>query len=449
MANILVKGVTSSMEGIKIKDMIVTGFALFAMFFGAGNLIFPPYLGSLYGSKWIAAMLGFGITGIGLPLLGVIVMSRYEGSFDNFAGKGGKLFSILLGSLVVLCIGPLLAIPRTGATTFEVAVKPFFPNMNPYIPIIGFFVLTFYFSMKQSSVIDVIGKLLTPGLLVLLIVIIIAGIVNPIGAPMPPKVANSAFASCFVEGYQTMDALAAVIFAGVIVQSIKAKGYGKSSTIKITMMSGFIAAAGLLVVYGGLMYLGATVSFMSQDIPRTMLLVNIVADIAGDVGLIALGIVVALACLTTAVGLTAATGEFFSKLSKNRVTYLQVVTISTLFSALFAGIGVDGIIRFAVPVLVVVYPIVIVLMFMNLLSPVFNDSCRYAYMAALAGTLLVSLYDGFSAIGVTFTLWEDIISLIPLVANGFGWLMAATIGFGIGLVVDRIALAIKGSASCV
>ena len=127
---------------------------------------------------------------------------------------------------------------------------------------------------------------------------------------MPPKATNSAFASCFVEGYQTMDALAAVIFAGVIVQSIKAKGYGKSSTIKITMMSGFIAAAGLLVVYGGLMYLGATVSFMSQDIPRTMLLVNIVADIAGDVGLIALGIVVALACLTTAVGLTAATGIF-------------------------------------------------------------------------------------------------------------------------------------------
>ena len=116
------------------------------------------------------------------------------------------------------------------------------------------------------------------------------------------------------------------------------------------MMPGFIAAAGLLVVYGGLMYLGATVSFMSQDIPRTMLLVNIVADIAGDVGLIALGIVVALACLTTAVGLTAATGEFFSKLSKNRVTYLQVVTISTLFSALLP-IGADGIIRFAVPVL--------------------------------------------------------------------------------------------------
>ena len=436
------------MEGIKIKDMIVTGFALFAMFFGAGNLIFPPYLGSLYGSKWIAAMLGFGITGIGLPLLGVIVMSQHEGSFDNFAGKGGKLFSILLGSLVVLCIGPLLAIPRTGATTFEVAVKPFFPNINPYIPIIGFFALTFYFSMKQSSVIDVIGKLLTPGLLALLIFIIIAGIVNPISTPMPSKVTNSAFASCFVEGYQTMDALAAAIFAGVIVQSIKAKGYGKSSTIKITMMSGFIAAAGLLVVYGGLMYLGATVSFMPQDIPRTMLLVNIVADIAGDVGLIALGIAVALACLTTAVGLTAATGEFFSKLSKNRVTYLQVVTISTLFSALFAGIGVDGIIRLAVPILVVIYPLVIVLMFMNLFSPVFNDSCRYAYMAALAGTLLVSLYDGFSAIGVTFPLWEDIISLIPLVANGFGWLMAATLGFVIGLVVDRIALAIKGSTSC-
>lgn len=113
------------MERINTRDVIVTGFALFAMFFGAGNLIFPPYLGSLFGTKWVAAMLGFGITGIGLPLLGVMVMSQYDGSFEKFADKGGKLFAILLGSLVVLCIGPLLAIPRTGATTFEVAVKPF------------------------------------------------------------------------------------------------------------------------------------------------------------------------------------------------------------------------------------------------------------------------------------------------------------------------------------
>jgi LIVCS family branched-chain amino acid:cation transporter len=435
------------MERVNIRDVVITGFALFAMFFGAGNLIFPPYLGSLFGTKWLAAMLGFGITGIGLPLLGVIVMSHYDGSFEKFADKGGKLFGILLGTLVVLCIGPLLAIPRTGATTFEVAVKPFFPNINSYIPIIGFFALTYYFSIKQSSVIDIIGKILTPGLLILLLFIIISGIVNPIGALLDPEISDSAFASCFIEGYQTMDALAAVIFAGIIVQSIRAKGYGKTSTIKMTLSAGVIAAVGLLVVYGGLMYLGATASFVSEDIPRTALLVTIVAEIAGDVGLAALGIAVALACLTTAVGLTAATGEFFSKLSENRVTYLQVVTVSTIFSALFAGIGVDGIVRFAVPILVVIYPIVIVLMFMNLLSPVLDESCKYAYVSALAWTLLVSLYDGLSAIGMTFTVWENIVSMIPYIDKGFGWLMASAIGFGIGLIIDRIALAIRGSES--
>ena len=435
------------MERINTKDVMITGFALFAMFFGAGNLIFPPYLGSLFGTKWLAAMSGFGITGIGLPLLGVIVMSHYDGSFEKFADKGGKLFGILLGTLVVLCIGPLLAIPRTGATTFEVAVKPFFPDINSYIPIIGFFALTYYFSIKQSSVIDIIGKILTPGLLVLLLFIIISGIVNPIGALLDPEISDSAFASCFIEGYQTMDALAAVIFAGIIVQSIRAKGYGKTSTIKMTLSAGVIAAVGLLVVYGGLMYLGATASFVSEDIPRTALLVTIVAEIAGDVGLAALGIAVALACLTTAVGLTAATGEFFSKLSENRVTYLQVVTVSTIFSALFAGIGVDGIVRFAVPILVVIYPIVIVLMFMNLLSPVLNESCKYAYVSALAWTLLVSLYDGLSAVGMTFTVWENIVSMIPYIDKGFGWLTASAIGFGIGLIIDRIALAIRGSES--
>ena len=264
-------------------------------------------------------------------------MSQYDGSFEKFADKGGKLFAILLGSLVVLCIGPLLAIPRTGATTFEVAVKPFFPNMNPYIPIIGFFALTYYFSMKQSSVIDIIGRVLTPGLLGLLIFIIIAGIVNPISTPLDPNVAkSSAFSSCFVEGYQTMDALAAVIFAGIIVQSIRAKGYGRTSSIKMTAISGLIAAAGLLVVYGGLMYLGATVSFMSSDIQGRLCLLPLCRDRRGC-RLSRFGIAVALACLTTAVGLTAATGEFFSNLSKNRVTYLQVVTLSTIFSALLRG----------------------------------------------------------------------------------------------------------------
>ncbi len=321
------------------------------------------------------------------------------------------------------------------------------PQINSYIPIIGFFALTYYFSIKQSSVIDIIGKILTPGLLILLLFIIISGIVNPIGALLDPEISDSAFASCFIEGYQTMDALAAVIFAGIIVQSIRAKGYGKTSTIKMTLSAGVIAAVGLLVVYGGLMYLGATASFVSEDIPRTALLVTIVAEIAGDVGLAALGIAVALACLTTAVGLTAATGEFFSKLSENRVTYLQVVTVSTIFSALFAGIGVDGIVRFAVPILVVIYPIVIVLMFMNLLSPVLNESCKYAYVSALAWTLLVSLYDGLSAIGMTFTVWENIVSMIPYIDKGFGWLMASAIGFGIGLIIDRIALAIRGSES--
>ena len=144
------------MEQFKTKDVITVGFALFAMFFGAGNMIIPPYIGLQAGKGWSSALVGFGLSGIGLPLLGIIAMAKNKGSLEQFAGKVNHRFSILLGTLVILCIGPMLAIPRTGATTYEVGIKPIFPSISPMISSIIFFSLTLYFSINKSKVIDIL-----------------------------------------------------------------------------------------------------------------------------------------------------------------------------------------------------------------------------------------------------------------------------------------------------
>lgn len=123
----------------KVKDYFVIGFALFAMFFGAGNLIFPPTLGRAVGSKYLPSILGFLATGVGLPLMGILSCIKSNGDFMSMAGKVGKDFSLIITSALILAIGPMLAIPRTAATTFELSLQPFFPNMNPFVAVLLFF----------------------------------------------------------------------------------------------------------------------------------------------------------------------------------------------------------------------------------------------------------------------------------------------------------------------
>ena len=242
----------------KFNDVVIVGFALFAMFFGAGNLIFPPYLGFLSGSVWPVAMLGFLITGIGIPLLGVIASARAGGSVEHLAGRVGPKFARVLGILIILAIGPLLAIPRTAATTFELAIRPNLPWAGPALGSLTYFTVTLFFALNRSKVVDKIGKVLTPLLLVTLSLLIFKGIFPPLAAPVQGSLA-APFSSGFREGYQTMDALASVVFAEIIIAALVFKGYAKTSDqIKLASLSAGVAAIGLGLVYGGLMYLGAT-----------------------------------------------------------------------------------------------------------------------------------------------------------------------------------------------
>ncbi len=405
----------------------MVGLALFAMFFGAGNLIFPPELGMQSGSKWMLSTVGFFLTGIGMPLLGIMAVSRAGGSIDKLCSKVSPTFSKILGTIIVLCIGPFLAIPRTGATTFEMGIKQIFPGLNSIIFSIIYFSITLFFVLKPSEIVDKIGKILTPILLGVLALIIFKGISSPIAKPGVPFI-KSAFSTGFVGGYQTMDAMGSILMAGIVLKSLVDKGYKEPKVqMKLAFKSSLIAALGLAFVYGGLLYLGATANTVfPQNITKTQLVMNIAASTLGGFGSIALAICVTLACLTTSIALTATTGNYFNELTKGKVSYEKIVIITTVISAILANVGVEKIVRLSMPVLVAVYPITIVLIVMNMFDNLIQN--KGAYIGAVYGALFVSLFDAMSALGFNTSFIGKFMNIIPLSEQGFAWIVPSIIG---------------------
>ncbi|MEW5900274.1 MAG: branched-chain amino acid transport system II carrier protein, partial [Acidobacteriota bacterium] len=324
----------------KVNDVVWVGLALFAMFFGAGNLIFPPYMGFIAGSSWSVALLGFLITGIGMPLMGIMASARAGGTVEHLAGRVNSVFGRIFSIVVILAIGPLLAIPRTAATTFEMGVRPNIPGAPAAISSLVYFGLTLFFALNPKKVVDKIGKILTPFLLLTLALIIIKGIFSPLG-PLAGTELDNAFGRGFREGYQTMDAMASVVFAEIIIAAMIYKGYSRASDqVRMTSLAGLIAASGLGLVYGGLMYLGASSGgLFPAEIERTTLLIGITQGILGVAGKMALGLAVGLACLTTSIGLTATVGDYFSTLSKGKLSYKGICLATCLFSGVFATVG--------------------------------------------------------------------------------------------------------------
>jgi LIVCS family branched-chain amino acid:cation transporter len=415
-------------------DVVLVGLALFAMFFGAGNLIFPPYMGFLSGSTWSLALLGFLITGIGMPLMGIIAAARAGGTVEHLAGRVGPRFARVLSIVVILAIGPLLAIPRTAATTFEMGVRPNLPWVPAAISSIFFFTITLIFSLNQSKVVDKIGKFLTPFLLVTLVWIILKGILSPIG-PLIPGVLDNPFSSGFREGYQTMDAMASIVFAEIIIAALIFKGYkAVRDQVKLASFAGLIAATGLGLVYGGLMYLGATSrTLFAADIERTTLLISIAHGILGNAGKVALGLAVSLACLTTSIGLTATVGDYFSGITKGKLRYKPIVIATVLFSGVFATVGVTKIVQIAVPLLVMVYPVAIILIILTIIGR--RTIHRAVYTGAVIGALITSVFDALTAAGLPIEFMNNLLAQIPLGAAGFPWILPAVIGGLIGGVI--------------
>ncbi|MBM7549661.1 branched-chain amino acid transport system II carrier protein [Peptoniphilus gorbachii] len=422
---------------IRTRDLFVIGFALFAMFFGAGNLIFPPYLGLISGPQWWVGFLGFTITDAGLGLLAIIALSKYDGNLNVLASRVNKTFAIIISTAIILCIGPFLATPRTAATTYEIGILPIFgESVNRYLFSVVFFIIACLLSIRPSKVVDIVGKFLTPSLILCMAVLIVKGIVSPIGEIANTTMIDNVLEKGITDGYQTMDAIAGCMFALVVLNAVKTRNYSSQKLeIKATILSGIIAAVCLAIIYGGLLYLGAQTSSLGvYDIntDNTKLLVDITNRVLGGVGVYILAIITALACLTTAIGLISAAGNFFNELSKGKISYEIIVVICSVVSCAISVLGVSQIIKISAPILEILYPCAMTIVLIGLFNEKIKNDIVFkipAIVSLIFGLLFV--LKGMNLLGS----FGDVLDSFPLTKFGLGWVVPMLIGLVIAIVI--------------
>lgn len=413
-------------------DSCVIGFALFAMFFGAGNLIFPPYLGLNSGQHWLPGFFCFLLTDVGLAILTILVISKSENGVEGITAPLGKTASRVLLSLNMLCLGPLIAIPRTAATTFEFAVQPFFPEVKSWMFSIIFFTLTIVLSIRKSRVIDLIGSVLAPMMFIGLIVLIAVGILSPMGDISYTRPVGETVHEGILAGYQTLDMLGAFVFSVGLLVGVVQKGYTRpKEKARVLRNASLISALALAVVYGGLTYLGATsATVCPEGIGRTGLLIFIAHRLMGQAGNILLGAIVALACLTTAVGLLTSLASYFNERTNGKLSYKASVIGFSVLSCGLANLGVSRIIDMAAPILELIYPAMIAIIGLAL----FKKMVQYpkAYRCAVLGAIifsLLSMIDGASGINLH-------LSMFPLTQYGCGWVIPTIICAIYGVLME-------------
>lgn len=318
----------------------------------------------------------------------------------------------------------MLAIPRTAATTYELAVQPNLPGISPLVWMFIYFAINLVFVLRKSAIIDSIGTYLTPLLLLILAIIIIKGVLFPIGDIISTG-ATGVLATSLTEGYQTMDALGGLLFATMISASIIAKGYSKEEVIPMTLKSGFIATLGLAFVYGGLMFLGAqTTSTFTGELTKSNVLLFISGSVLGNIGSIIIGLAMALACLSTSIGLLSAGASFFEKLSKGKLSYNLNAIVISLISIVIGSLGVDKIVTISGPILNVLYPVAITLIFTTLFDKYITN------IKAVRLGVYTSLVFGILSIIPSIDL-----SFIPLGSAGFAWFLPTVAAIIIGYIL--------------
>ena len=422
------------------------GLMLFALFFGAGNLIFPAFLGQQAGSNWLSAMSGFLLTGAGLPLLGVIAIG-YSGSRDvqDLASRVTPWYGVAFAAVLYLAIGPLFATPRTATVTFEIGVTPFIgpehKTMALAIFSAFFFGVTYWLSISPGKLVDRIGKVLTPALLATIAVLVGYAAFNPMGELQAAQgsFADRPFVTGVLEGYQTMDALASLVFAIIVIDAARALGVrNRAQLLATTTVAGAVAAACLAVVYLLIGYMGATsVAGLGLQENGAAVLSKTAQHYFGMGGNVLLSAIVFLACLSTAVGLIISCSEYFNRLLP-AISYKTFVVIFTLVSMAFANKGLSGIISISVPVLMLLYPLTVVIILLAFLNNSFGGS-RVVYVCTIFATLVVGVLDAWKA---AFSFAPETAALInsifPLYDIGMGWLLPATAGFVLGLVLKTV-----------
>ena len=424
---------------------LIIGFAMFAVFFGAGNLVFPPLIGLMSGSSWGIAILGLAISAILFPIATIIAVDNMGGTIQSICAPVASWFTrgyMVMWIIFILTCG----VPRQAGVGIESGLLSVFPSLqgNDMLRIAllaGYFLVVLMLTLRPSRIVDIVGKYLTPFLLVCLAVMIALAVLQPLGTPVAPQVDN-VFSYSFLQGYQTGDV--AVGIAGMFIASIKARGYTDPALRhKMTLKAAIVAFLGLLIVYGGLLYLGATGSGMfDAKMDQTALLNSLVHALTGTAGNMILGIGIFLACLTTTIGVGSTIANLTVDLSGGKIPFNYMMVFVCLFGMAEACIGVQGVIRYTFWIFIAIYPVSIALMILGVF-------CRYvpnhgAWKGTVAMATIIGLFEGLMQLnesGITALPLDSLIQVyncIPFASSGFAWVIPSVIGFIIGAVIVRM-----------
>jgi LIVCS family branched-chain amino acid:cation transporter len=407
------------------KQTLITAFALFSLFFGAGNLILPPFLGYNAGEDWIWVTFGFAISAVVIPILAIYGYARLQGTMLDFAKKVSPAFALIY-SILVYIISISLPSPRTASVTYEMAVQPYFDISSLWLSVI-YFLLVLLFVLNRSKILNLLGKFLTPIIIIILLCIIGIGIYGEL-EPMQTSIFENSFTKGILEGYQTFDAIGGVVVGGVIVISLALRGtYTYEEKRSIIAWSGLISGLGLLLIYGGLIALGAFNNGSLDVQNRTELLSLLSSETLGSLGAAFLAVLVALACFTTAVGVVTGTSDFVKGISGNsQLAYKVTAIFGCIIGVVVGQFDVQYIINIAVPALMFIYPITIALILLNVLPQKYAS--KLVYRGVTIAVLLFSIPD-FLQLFASEEFVNSIKAIIPLSKYSLGWTLPALVVF--------------------
>lgn len=421
------------------KQVLSIGLMLFALFLGAGNIIFPPFLGQQAGTNIWIAVAGFLVTGVGLPLLAVIAIGR-SGNLQTLASRVHPTFGIIFTIIIYLAIGPLFGIPRTATVTYEVGILPFISEaagqsfLSLFILSVIFFSLSVWLSLNPSKLVHRIGTIITPVLLLVLSLLAIKSIITPIGTISNPSESyvNNSFFNGFIEGYLTMDTIGGLVFGIVIISTLKSLGITNQTAITKTVgKAGTIAAIGLVLVYLALTYIGASSVHEIGMLDNGAAVITASTKVLfGSMGSVILAIAITLACLTTSVGLITSCANYFS-MQIPALSYKKIVYILAIFSTIIANFGLSKLISISLPILSFIYPLAIMLILLSFLHTYFRGYST-VYVGGMVATGIFSLFDALLSSGFNLGAIGNFVSSLPLSAQGIGWLLPGIIGCLIG-----------------
>lgn len=427
--------------------LIATSLTLFSMFFGAGNLIFPPIMGASAGTNVAPAMIGFLIGGVALPVISIITIALSGTDMRDLVNRAGKTFGLVFSVMVYLSIGAFYALPRTGAVSFSTAVAPIIGTKSLTASILFslvFFGVAFYLCWNPGTIIDSLGKVLTPillGLLVLLVFLCLASLPASHDAPTGEYSATP-LAAGLLEGYMTMDSIAALAFGIIVVTSLGHTGGGiGAKVVRRTSTAAIIAGSLLAVVYVGLGLIGHVIPNAQSYGDGATLLADAAQMTMGWPGQIVFGLIVLTACMTTAVGLIAATSEFFHRLLP-AISYRTWMIVFTIISFALASAGLDSVLAIAVPIITFLYPIAITVVFITIATHPLRLTTLALWTFRL-GSWMAAAWSAATTLAHVGVATEGISSVLmwsPLQANQLGWILPTLIAALIGACIDVAAM---------